>query len=566
MAAIGIHLLIFLPLVAAVVVWTLPERRKNIAPPFALAVGLILFVIGLLLWLNVSGTGLLGETFANWIAVGGEGGGGGLRISYHVGLDAISAPLVALTGLLVPLAVACGFASIKHRVREYYAWLLALSAGMFGVFVARDLLLFYIFFEFTLVPLYFLIGIWGGPERRWAANKFFIYTFVGSMITFTGIMYLALRAAALNGTGLISFDLAMLSALEGLSAAEQSLLFIAFFCGFAIKVPFFPLHTWLPLAHTEAPTAGSVLLAGVLLKLGTYGFLRFSLPMVPDGAVAWATFMGWLAIAGIIYGALCCWVQTDVKKLVAYSSVSHLGFCMLGMFSLLPIGLSGSVLYMVNHGISTGALFLVVGMIYERYHTRDMDKLGGLARPMPIMTFFLILFVLSSVGLPGLYGFVSEFTVLFAAYNSPTLGPIYGVCGATGILLGAIYMLYMAGKVLFGPVKEPAGTPDLSAGLTPDLNGREIAILTPLAIVIVLLGVYPRLITDTLDPALELQVMQRVNAAIELSNQTPVVGTDGDNVIECEGEELAYSISAQDSAPYHLVTLSPYHSVTRGAP
>ena len=354
---------------------------------------------------------------------------------------------------------------------------------------------------------------------------------------------------------------------SGGSAGEQSLLFIAFFCGFAIKVPFFPLHTWLPLAHTEAPTAGSVLLAGVLLKLGTYGFLRFSLPMVPDGAVAWATFMGWLAIAGIIYGALCCWVQTDVKKLVAYSSVSHLGFCMLGMFSLLPIGLSGSVLYMVNHGISTGALFLVVGMIYERYHTRQIDQLGGLGRQMPIMAFFLMLFVLSSIGLPGLNGFVSEFTVLFAAYNSPTLGPIFGVFGASGILLGAIYMLYMAGQLLFGPVKEPSGTPDLSAGLTRDLNGREIAILTPLAVVVVLLGVYPRLITDTLDPALETQVMQRVIAAVESSNQDAIAATDSDNVTKCEGhKELAYGISAHDDFPCHFITLSPCHSVTIGGP
>jgi NADH-quinone oxidoreductase subunit M len=565
MAAIGLHLLIFLPLVAAVVVWALPERRKDIAPPLALVVGLITLAIGLLLWVNVDGNGLLGEAQASWIAVGGEEGG--LLISYHVGLDAISAPLVALTALLVPLSVACGFASIKHRVREYYAWMLALTAGMLGVFLARDVLLFYIFFEFTLVPLYFLIGIWGGPERRWAANKFFIYTFVGSMLTFAGIMYLALRAADLNGTGLISFDLAMLSGLDGLSTTEQSLLFIAFFCGFAIKVPFFPLHTWLPLAHTEAPTAGSVLLAGVLLKLGTYGFLRFSLPMVPDGAVAWATAMGWLAIAGIIYGALCCWVQTDVKKLVAYSSVSHLGFCMLGMFSLLPIGLSGSVLYMVNHGISTGALFLVVGMIYERYHTRQIDQLGGLGRQMPIMAFFLMLFVLSSIGLPGLNGFVSEFTVLFAAYNSPTLGPIFGVFGATGILLGAIYMLYMAGQVLFGPVKEPSGTPDLSAGLTRDLNGREIAILTPLAVVVVLLGVYPRLITNTLDPALQTQVMQRVIAAVDSSNDPPVAAGDGDNLIRCEGDkELACGITPRDATPYHLITLSPYHAVPPGGP
>ena len=521
MEVCGLNLLILLPLLGAIVIWVLPIRREGLAPKLSLWIGLITFAIALGLWLRVGpGTGpnnLVGEYKANWISVGdwvrvlGNDQPAqvtldeGLKIGYHVGLDPISAPLVLLTGLLVPLAVACGFTAIKKRIREYYAWLLALTAGMMGVFVARDLLLFYIFFEFTLIPLYFLIGIWGGPERRYAANKFFLYTFVGSVITFAGILYLAIRAAAINGTGVITFDLVMLSTLNGLSAAEQSLLFVAFFCGFAIKVPFFPLHTWLPLAHTEAPTAGSVLLAGVLLKLGTYGFLRFALPMVPEGAVAWAQVMGGLAIAGIIYGALCCWVQSDVKKLVAYSSVSHLGFCMLGMFSLLPIGLSGSVLYMVNHGISTGALFLVVGMVYERYHTRDINEIGGLATQMPIMAFFLILFVLSSIGLPGLNGFVSEFTVLIAAFNSPTLGPWYGALGATGILLGAIYMLYMAGKMLFGPVREPNGTPDLSAGLSRDLNTREVLILTPLAILVILLGVYPRLITDTLDPALRTQ-------------------------------------------------------------
>ena len=567
MEAFGIHLLIFLPLVAAIVVWVLPERRESLAPKIALAAGLLTFVIAVPLWLAVDGESLLGETTAGWIAVGDEASGG-LRISYHVALDAISGPLVALTGLLVPLAIWCGFASIKHRVREYYAWILALTAGMFGVFVSRDLLLFYIFFEFTLVPLYFLIGIWGGPERRYAANKFFLFTFVGSVVTFAGILYLAIRAADLNNSGIINFDLEMLSKLGGLTAAEQSLLFVAFFCGFAIKVPFFPLHTWLPLAHTEAPTAGSVLLAGVLLKLGTYGFLRFSLPLVPAGAVEWATAMGWLAIAGIIYGALCCWVQKDIKKLVAYSSVSHLGFCMLGMFSLLPIGLSGSVLYMINHGISTGALFLVVGMIYERYHTRDMDKLGGLARKMPVMTFFLVLFVLSSIGLPGLNGFVSEFTVLFAAYNSPTLGPIYGVFGATGILLGAIYMLYMAGRVLFGPTNEPTGTPDLSAGLTPDLNAREITILVPLAVCVVLLGVYPRLITDTLDPALNSQIMQRVAAATTREG-TPQSAAIRDSAIESpagaiensHGRKPVESVAKQSRAPEGRLNLAVGASV-----
>jgi len=526
MSALGLHILIFLPLTAAVLVWVWPWREERVKT-VSLIVGLITLLAALLLWLQLpqaGPTGLVGETNWEWITIKDHIPGFGsdevdertrLRISYRIGLDAISAPLVVLTALLVPLSIACGFVSITRRQREYYAWMLALATGMFGVFAARDVLLFYVFFEFTLVPLYFLIGIWGGPERRYAANKFFIYTFVGSVITFTGILYLAIRAAATSGSDTIDFDLVLLSQTTGLTLREQSLLFIAFFCGFAIKVPFFPLHTWLPLAHTEAPTAGSVLLAGILLKLGTYGFLRFSLPMVPEGALAWAQPMGALAIVGIIYGALCCWVQRDVKKLVAYSSVSHLGFCMLGMFSLLPIGLSGSVLYMINHGISTGALFLVVGMIYERYHTRDMTEIGGLARQMPVMAFFLILFVLSSIGLPGLNGFISEFTVLIAAFNSDTLGPAYGAVGATGILLGAIYMLYMAGKVLLGPLKEPPGTPDLSAGLTRDLTPREVGILAPLAVLVVLLGVYPRIVTDTLDPALEQQILTRVAAVAQ---------------------------------------------------
>lgn len=531
MEAFGLNLLIFLPLIAAVIVWLLPEQRRAAAFQIALAVGLITLVVAFGLWWGSPGADddarLVGESRGTWFAVGdrvmGEEEGGlvnGVILRYHIALDAISMPLVLLTALLVPLSVACSFTAIRERQREYYAWLLALTAGMFGVFAARDVLLFYIFFEFTLVPLYFLIGIWGGPERRFAANKFFVYTFVGSVITFAGIMYLGLRAAQIDGQSVVDFDLLRLSTLMlgegGLARQEQILLFFAFFSGFAIKVPFFPLHTWLPLAHTEAPTAGSVLLAGVLLKLGTYGFLRFSLPMVPEGAVAAAEFMGGLAVAGIIYGALCCWVQRDVKKLVAYSSVSHLGFCMLGMFALTPVGVSGSVLYMINHGISTGALFLVVGMLYERYHTRDLDQIGGLAWQMPAMAFFFVLFVLSSIGLPGLNGFVSEFTVLFAAFNSDTLGPWYGALGATGILLGAIYMLYATGKVLFGPVKEPPGTPDLTAGLSQDLNGREVAILTPLAIVVVLLGVYPRIITGPLDPLLKSQVLDRVAHAQQL--------------------------------------------------
>lgn len=532
-AAVGLNLLIFLPLIGAVIVWCLPRRREESAGPLSLAIGLACLFIGAGIWWSGfhEADRVFAETNADWIRVGEfqqRDLVSGFEVRYHVGLDALSSPLMALTALLVPLSIACSFSAIRTRVREYYAWLLALTAGMFGVFAARDVLLFYIFFEFTLLPLYFLIGIWGGSDRRYAANKFFLYTFAGSVLTFAGIVYLAIRAADLNGTGVIRFDLLELCTLRlgdsGMSAVEQSLLFLAFFAGFAIKVPFFPLHTWLPLAHTEAPTAGSVLLAGVLLKLGTYGFLRFSLPMVPQGAVTWASAMGLLAVIGIIYGALCSWVQRDVKKLVAYSSVSHLGFCMLGMFSLVDFGLSGSVLYMINHGLSTGALFLCVGMIYERYHTRDVNRISGLAVRMPIMAFFLVLFVLASAGLPGLNGFVSEFTTLMAAFNSQhALGPWFGVFGATGILLGAVYLLYMTGKVLFGPLREPAHTPDVTSGLTYDLTRREIGILAPLAVACVVLGVAPRLITDDLDVLIRNQMMNRVAEALQIGGDKAAV-------------------------------------------
>lgn len=452
-----------------------------------------------------------------------EGAGpvtGYVDIRYHVGIDGLSVWLVVLSAGMLPLCVWGSFTAIRDRVREYYVLLLLLEAGMIGVFCARDLLLFYIFFEFTLVPLYFLIGIWGGAQRRKAAAKFFIYTFAGSVLTFAGVLYLAYQAylaPAWAGGGVFTFDLERLYALD-LSFNVQWWLFLAFFAGFAVKVPLFPFHTWLPLAHTEAPTAGSVLLAGVLLKLGTYGFLRLTLPMLPDAAVALAPYMAGLAIVGIIYAALVAWVQDDFKKLIAYSSVSHLGFCILGMFSLKPAGLSGSVVYMINHGLSTGALFFMIGMIYERYHTRRFADVGGLARQMPWLAFFMVFFTLSSIGLPGLNGFVGEFLVLLGTFTSHTMqgspiGPLgvpYGIIAAIGILLGAIYMLYMVGRILYGPLKEPPHTPDHSAGLTTDLTPREIGILTPIALCCLLIGVLPNLLIDSIQPAAEQQVLARV--------------------------------------------------------
>jgi NADH-quinone oxidoreductase subunit M len=425
-----------------------------------------------------------------------------IDIGYRVGVDGISIWLLALTSLLMPLSIWSSFSAIRERVREYYCLLLLLQTGLLGVFCARDLLLFYVFFEFTLVPLYFLIGIWGGPERRRAANKFFIYTLAGSVLTFAGVIYLAYDSY--TNLGYITLNLEQLTELGQMGLigpSAQWWLFLAFAAGFAIKVPLFPVHTWLPLAHTEAPTAGSVILAGVLLKLGTYGFCRLSIPILPDASRALAPTIAVLSIVGIIYAALAAWVQRDVKKLVAYSSVSHLGFCMLGLFSLKVAGISGGVLYMINHGLSTGALFLLVGYIYERYHTRDIHEIGGLARQMPWLAFFLVFFTLSSIGLPGLNGFVGEFLVLLGTATSAQrmdglpAGPLgygYVIPAALGIILSAVYMLWMCQRVLFGPLKEPPHTPDMSQGHTRDLSGREIGILVPIAVACIVLGIYPK--------------------------------------------------------------------------
>lgn len=480
-----------------------------------------------------------------------------MDLAYHVGLDGVSLWLVLLTAFLSPLAIGASFSAIRDRVREYYLLMLLLETGMLGVFCARDMLLFYIFFEFTLVPLYFLIGIWGGPERRRAASRFFLYTIAGSMLTFAAILYLAFVAydIAPAGRAAFTFDLDRLyEAGRQLSPVRQRVLFVALAAGFAIKVPLFPLHTWLPLAHTEAPTAGSVLLAGVLLKLGTYGFLRMSLPMLPTASMELAPIMAALAVAGIIYGALVAWVQTDVKKLVAYSSVSHLGFCVLGMFSLKMAGLTGSLLYMVNHGLSTGALFLCVGMMYERYHTRQVDEIGGLARRMPWMAFFLVFFSLSSIGLPGLNGFVSEFLVLAGTFTSQAawrglapgpLGVSFAVFAATGVILSAVYMLWMCQRVLFGPLLEPADTPDLDHGLKPDLTGREIAILSPIALVCLLIGIWPRPLLASMQPALERQVAGYVLP--RLPAIPPVERDDPTDVAPDEG--AATTAGAQHDRP-----------------
>jgi NADH-quinone oxidoreductase subunit M len=493
-----ILLLLALPVLGAIVCALLPDARR--AKGLALLISLAGLVVALLMlfrfqWDN-TGAGPDGMQFGFYL-----GSITAINFSGGIGVDSISLWLIVLTALLMPLAIASSFESIQDRAKQYYAWMLALQAAMLGVFVARDALLFYIFFELTLVPMFFIIGIWGGPQRRHAAGKFFLFTFTGSVFTLAAVIYLGLHAKSFDITFILQHALF-------LSSTERFWVVLGLLAGFAVKVPLFPVHTWLPLAHTEAPTAGSVILAGVLLKLGTYGILRLVLPIgfLVKGDVSVVPFpelihfVGWLCIIGIIYGALVAWVQQDIKKLVAYSSVSHLGFCVLGLAALNHEGIQGSILYMINHGLSTGALFLVIGMIYERYHTRDINELSGLAKKMPIMAFFFILFTLSSIGLPGLNGFASEFLTILGAFKSPHLGIAFGSLAALGVILGAVYMLHMAARVIWGPLKTPGGH-DTHGGeessLPADLSAREIGILIPLALAVVVLGVIPGKMLNT---------------------------------------------------------------------
>lgn len=518
----GLALLLLVPLLAAALVALSPSQRaKDLALLGTLApVAVFAWMAWTFDWSRGAADvpGFVGAV--DWFAP--------LNIRLSLGLDTVSMLLVGLTVLLGPVCVLASFTAVTERVRTYYAWLLVLQTAMTGVFAARDVVVFYIFFEFTLVPLYILISLWGSTNRRAAATKFFLYTFTGSLVTLAGLVYVAYRHHAMTGSWTFEFG-PLAQTCAALPLAEQGLVFWALMCGFAVKVPLFPVHTWLPLAHTEAPTAGSVILAGVLLKLGTYGLYRFALVMCPAAAIHYAPVVGVLAVIGIVYAGLICWVQKDVKKLVAYSSVSHLGFCVLGLFALNSIGLTGSVLYMINHGLSTGALFLLIGMIYERYHTRSLKELGGLASRMPVWSTFMVFFAMASVGLPGLNGFVSEFMCLFAAFQADgfrwqgagagllpgatpgELGPWFGFFAGTGMIVTAMYILLMVGAVVWGPLKEPHGHGGHGHGHGPghghgghaslptDLSRREIGVLLPLAALCLLLGLYPRPLLHVLE-------------------------------------------------------------------
>ncbi len=533
-------LTIFLPLAGAVLLALLGQTARESARLIALSVSVLtLWCAGQLIF-NFPASGMLANDFAAtdipWLSATAQTG---LDIRFSVGLDGLGLWMFGLSALLFVTAVLISWEAIDDRAPLFYAMLLLLEFGCLGVFTARDIILFYVFFELTLVPLFFLIGIWGSEERRYAAIKFFLFTLAGSLLTFLGLVAIVIWDYQHAGAGVFRFSIAALTASlqqHPLPLNLQLLIFAALFAGFAIKVPLFPLHTWLPLAHVQAPAAGSVILAGILLKIGVYGFLRFNLPMLPEATALAMPWMLWLAVAGIIYGALVALAQSDLKKLIAYSSVSHLGFCMLGLFALNPTGVQGSVLQMVNHGISTGGLFAVVGMIYERYHTRQIADLGGLARSAPWLAFFMVVFTFSSIGVPGLNGFAGEFLILLGMFqrawaDAPAaLTAQYlaiSVLALTGVVLGAWYMLWLVQRVFFGPLKEPqaAGNHDEVS----DLSLREILALAPLVVFVVWIGLRPGDFLSRMGPTLE-AARRPAALVVEQSRLVPVVSQESQNM------------------------------------
>ena len=487
-------LIAFAPLAGAILLAFVDRKNESVIRQGALMVSLVTLLLSLTMLGGFVGgePGYQFEENHAWVP--------SLGIKYHLGIDGISILLVLLTTVTMPLVFLSTWKAIGDRVKEFQICLLVLQSGMIGAFLALDLILFYLFWEAMLIPMYLIVGIWGGQKRIYAAIKFFIYTMVGSLLMFVAILYLY------KETG--SFDLPVI--LEALRENQierdaQMWLFAAFALSFAIKVPVFPLHTWLPDAHVEAPTAGSVVLAGVLLKMGTYGFIRFGMPLFPQAAAEFAPLICWLAIVGIIFGACMALVQRDIKKLIAYSSVSHLGYVVLGTFAFLagkaatgdgpPQGsveaITGSILQMVNHGLSTGMLFLLIGIIYERRHTRELANYGGIAKVVPVFSVFFIIATLSSIGLPGLNGFVGEFLILLGTYQA---NPLYGILASTGVVLGAVYMLMLVRKFLFGPLVHEENKS------IEDCTPREIVYLVPLVILMVWIGLHPTTFTDLVEP------------------------------------------------------------------
>jgi NADH-quinone oxidoreductase subunit M len=477
-----LSIILFTPLVGAILLLFIPKEHKDAIRWIANIFGFLGFAVSLPLvpWFwavkERAGFQFVEGSPNNWIPSIGAG--------YVIGIDGISFLLIMLTTLLGAISILSSWEAIQDRAKEYYAWFLLLQTGMLGVFMSNDFFLFFVFWEAMLVPMYLLIGIWGGPRKLYAAIKFFLYTLFGSVLMLLGIIFLYFHHHTL--TGVYTFSIPELYTTAPKIAGPAALwLFFAFFLGFAIKVPMFPFHTWLPDAHVEAPTAGSVILAGVLLKMGTYGFLRFSLPFFPGIVMLpWVRqLMVTLSIIGIIYGALVSLVQKDMKKLVAYSSVSHLGFCTLGIFACSPLGISGSVIQQINHGISTGALFLIVGILYERRHTREISEYGGISTIMPVYATVALIMFMSSMGLPLLNGFVGEFTILQGTFME---NKWWAAWAAPGVILAAAYLLWLYQRVFFGKNENPKNA------LLKDLSAREMATFVPLVVLAFAIGLYPK--------------------------------------------------------------------------
>ncbi len=492
-------LILGLPLLGAILVMCTPRAEASLHKGMGLGVTIITFLVSLLVlrYFNPREAGMQLVFDVEWIP--------GLGAHFKTGIDGISIFLVLLTTLIVPLTLLGTQKSIEKHSREFIAAILVLETGMLGAFVALDVFLFYVCWEVMLIPMYLLIGIWGGQRRLYASIKFVIYTMVGSLLMLVAIFYLYVQAG--NVTGVYTTELDKLSQVA-LPQSAQFWCFAAFALAFAIKVPLFPLHTWLPDAHVEAPTAGSVILASVLLKFGIYGFLRFAMPLFPHGAAIWAPVIAILAVVGIIYGAFVAFAQDDVKKLVAYSSVSHMGFCALGIFALTAYGISGSIYAMLSHGLTTGGLFLGIGFLYERRHTRRLAEYGGIWKQMPIFAGLYLIIVMGSAGLPALSGFVGEFLTIMGTFNAgdtfPANFPNYlpyprllGALAATGVIFGAIYLLYMFQKVFFGKLDKSRN------GHLKDLSGRELAVFIPLCLGIFLLGVFPRPFLRVMEPSVQ---------------------------------------------------------------
>jgi NADH-quinone oxidoreductase subunit M len=479
-----LSVILFLPLLGAALVFSYQKEWVTLIKGTGIFFSLVTFCASVWLFVAFDG-GSADMQFVQkvpWIPA--------LHVSYHVGVDGISLLLVVLTTFLTPIALLASWESIRNRLKGFVGLMLLLEVGTLGVFMSLDMFLFYVFWEFMLIPMYFIIGIWGGAERVYAAVKFFLYTMVGSLLMLVAIIWLGYYASTLSGHFTTDF-LELSRIAPGVPGGIQNWMFLAFTLSFAIKVPLFPLHTWLPDAHVQAPTAGSVILAGVLLKMGTYGLVRFCISLFPYATFTFLPYLGILAVIGIIYGALVAMVQPDLKKLVAYSSVSHLGFVVLGLFALNEEGMQGGILQMINHGLSTGALFLLVGMIYDRRHTRMISDYGGLARVMPVFAAFFMIVMLSSVGLPGLNGFVGEFLILLGAFRSGFYGtPWFGIVAASGVVLSAVYLLWSYQRVFFGKV-----THQENESLS-DLSAREWGVLVPVIIFIVWIGFYPKTFLD----------------------------------------------------------------------